>query len=207
MNAYQKLLEEIASAAPEAKKVIAPVESLAKLPTTFDGQSVSLILAAVVSLVVSVLGIFHPGFREPSWAEALLGPAGVIGSVGAIVANVVTHRGAHKAVAVALAHAAAVVAQPVTPLPAPAAGGPVVATPPVATEPAPSAAPTVFPIAYPSGATVATGTPAAVPTPGTAVESATAPTVPDVAGGDVATTPASTPVASTAPVAAPAPPS
>lgn len=49
--------------------------------------------ASLVAVVVAVIGIVHPGFREPSWVPAALG---AVGSAGAVLAQVLNMLRRHK---------------------------------------------------------------------------------------------------------------
>jgi hypothetical protein len=96
---------ETALAEQEARRMTivnpAPPEtgSAPALPTWKDAQSVQAYLGALASAAAGVIAAVHPGFTEPPIVQALIPSIATVVAGAVLAVNVITHRGAHKAVA------------------------------------------------------------------------------------------------------------
>jgi hypothetical protein len=67
------------------------------LPNWSDQTAVTTYVTSIVSAIFAIIGALHPGFKEPAVVQAIIPSVCVLVAAGAQIANVVTHRGVHKA--------------------------------------------------------------------------------------------------------------
>ncbi len=80
-----------------------PTLPVVPLPNWTDPASIASYVTTIIGVIVAVLALVHPGFKESAQVQALVPTvASVIAGVAQIV-NVITHRSVQKAALVAQA--------------------------------------------------------------------------------------------------------
>lgn len=71
--------------------------AVAPTPSWDRASSIQTLLTVIATVVVSTIGVTHPGFTEPSWVKSLIPTASV--AIAYLVHEVILHRNASKVVA------------------------------------------------------------------------------------------------------------
>lgn len=68
-----------------------------QIPKITDSASVASYLTSLVSAIIGVIVLIHPGYKEPAIVQGLIPAVSFVISGGAQVVNIITHRSLQKA--------------------------------------------------------------------------------------------------------------
>ena len=80
-----------------------PTLPVVPLPTWTDPASIASYITTIIGVVVAIVALVHPGFKESSQVQSLVPTVASLIAGAAQIVNVITHRSVQKAALVAQA--------------------------------------------------------------------------------------------------------